>query len=104
MSSLRELRKFRGVWCVRMMNAENIPIAMGAHTMIGGNMSLRRQKMIDRKNFDYKLGDKLSCKSWSELKRKAFQISSLGYGVEVIGFHDMSENILTITALPEKEN
>lgn len=27
----------------------------------------------------------------------------MGYGVGVIGFEDMSNNILTITELPEKE-
>ncbi|MBR6507461.1 MAG: hypothetical protein IKT37_07680 [Clostridia bacterium] len=49
-----------------------------------------------------KIGDKLRCKSWKELKRIAFHLSSEGYGVQVIGFHDMSENILTIAALPER--
>lgn len=49
------------------------------------------------------LGDKICCKNWRDLKKTAFQLSSEGYGVEVIGFSDMSEDILTITALPEEE-
>lgn len=49
------------------------------------------------------LGDKIHCKNWRDLKKTAFQLSSEGYGVEVIGFSDMSEDILTITALPEEE-
>lgn len=48
------------------------------------------------------LGDKIHCKNWRDLKRTAFSLSTEGYGVEVIGFSDMSENILTITALPEE--
>ena len=49
------------------------------------------------------LGDKIRCKNWRDLKKTAFKLSSEGYGVEVIGFSDMSEDILTITALPEEE-
>lgn len=48
------------------------------------------------------IGDKIHCRSWKDLKRTAFNLSSEGYGVEVIGFGDMSDNILTITAMPEK--
>ena len=52
---------------------------------------------------DFELNQKIHFRTWKELKKKAFQLSSLGYGVAVIGFNDMSENILTITALPEEE-
>lgn len=48
------------------------------------------------------LGDRIYCTSWRDLKKTALQLSSEGYGVTVIGFSDMSDNILTITALPEK--
>lgn len=47
------------------------------------------------------IGDRIHCKNWRDLKATALQLSSEGYGVEVIGFSDMSEDILTITALPE---
>lgn len=49
------------------------------------------------------LGDRIYCASWRDLKKTALQLSSEGYGVTVIGFSDMSDNILTITALPEKK-
>lgn len=48
------------------------------------------------------IGDKIHCHSWRDLKKTALNLSSEGYGVTVIGFSDMSNNILTITALPEK--
>ena len=50
------------------------------------------------------IGDRIRCKSWKELKQIAFELSSEGYGVQVIGFSSMSENILTIAALPEREH
>lgn len=49
------------------------------------------------------VGTRIKCKSWRELKNYALSLSSEGYGVEVIGFADMSDNVLTITALPDKE-
>lgn len=51
---------------------------------------------------DLRLGDRIKCKNWKDLKRTAFALASEGYGVTVIGFGDMSDDILTITALPEK--
>lgn len=48
------------------------------------------------------IGDKIHCHSWRDLKKTALNLSSEGYGVTVIGFSDMSNNILTITALLEK--
>lgn len=51
---------------------------------------------------EYQIGEKIHCKNWKELKAKALALSAAGYGVEVIGFGDMSADILTITALPER--
>ena len=51
---------------------------------------------------DLKAGDKIHCHSWKDLKNTALNLSGEGYGVSVIGFGDMSDNILTITALPER--
>jgi len=48
------------------------------------------------------IGDKVRCKSWRELKQIAFHLSAEGYGVQVIGYRDMTENVLTISALPER--
>ena len=50
---------------------------------------------------DFELNQKIHFRTWKKLLSTAFHLSSLGYGVAVIGFADMSENILTITALPE---
>ena len=49
------------------------------------------------------IGDRICCKNWKDLKNTALGLSGEGYGVEVIGFADMSDNVLTITALPEEE-
>lgn len=57
------------------------------------------------KDYTYQVGDRIQCKGWKKLKNKALQFASLGYGVAVLGFSDMADNVLTITALPErKEN
>ena len=48
------------------------------------------------------IGDRIRCKNWKELKKIAFQLSAEGYGVQIIGFRDMDETILTIAALPEQ--
>lgn len=58
--------------------------------------------MMRRPN-EIKLGDKLHFKTWSHLKTEALLLSSLGYGVAVLGFQDMSDNVLTITQMPEEE-
>ena len=50
---------------------------------------------------ELRLGDRIKCKNWRDRKRTAFALASEGYGVTVIGFGDMSEDILTITDLPE---
>lgn len=46
-------------------------------------------------------GEKIKCKNWKDLKSKALHLSSLGYGVAVVGFSDMSDDVLTITELPD---
>lgn len=56
-----------------------------------------------KKSIEYKVGDKIHFVTWKSLFRRAFQLSSCGYGVAVIGFSDMSDNILTITAVPGGE-
>ena len=48
----------------------------------------------------FEIGQKIHFRSWKKLKEKAFQLSSEGYGVSVIGFGDMSDNVLTVTAVP----
>ena len=50
-----------------------------------------------------KKGQKIHFVTWKSLMGEALRLSSLGYGVAVIGFSDMSENILTITELPKGE-
>ena len=57
--------------------------------------------MIDIKNRQLNIGDRIHCKNWKELRQVALSLSAEGYGVAVIGFADMSDDILTITALPE---
>lgn len=52
---------------------------------------------------DIQVGKRISCQTWHDLKVKALYLSSIGYGVAVNGFKDMSDNVLTITAMPEEE-
>jgi len=47
------------------------------------------------------IGDRIKCKNWQDLRITALNLSAEGYGVAVIGFADMSDDILTITDLPE---
>ena len=46
------------------------------------------------------LGDKIHCKDNRDLRRWALQLSSEGYGVAILGYHDIYQHILTVTALP----
>lgn len=55
-------------------------------------------------NRDFELHERVHCNSFQELKTTALILSSKGYGVAVIGFSDMSDDILTITALPEQND
>lgn len=50
---------------------------------------------------DLEVGDRIKCKNWQDMKITALNLSAEGYGIAVIGFSDLQENILTITALPE---
>lgn len=54
-----------------------------------------------KKDRDYKVGDKITFKTWIACRTEALILSSIGYGVCVIGFDDMSSNTLTITEEPE---
>lgn len=51
-----------------------------------------------------KKGQRIHFATWRRLMGEALRLSSQGYGVAMIGFSDMSENILTITELPRGEN
>lgn len=53
---------------------------------------------------DIHVGKRISCRTWDDLRVKALYLSSIGYGVAVNGFKDMSDNVLTITAIPEQES
>ena len=61
-------------------------------------MSNLAQTVDDVKRDGLQVGDRIHCHSWKNLKQIAFALSSEGYGVSVIGFGDMSDNVLTITA------
>ena len=50
-----------------------------------------------------KVGDRISCKDNRDMRRWALNLSSEGYGIALFGYHDIYENIITITALPEEE-
>ncbi len=58
--------------------------------------------MADLKQRDLQIGDRIHCNSWQDLRITALNLSAEGYGIAVIGFSDLQENILTITALPEE--
>ena len=57
--------------------------------------------MADLKQRDLQIGDRIHCRNWKDLRTIALKLSAEGYGVAVIGFADMSDDILTITDLPE---
>jgi len=50
-----------------------------------------------------KVGQQIQFNSRRQLMAQALYLSSEGYGVAQLGYHDMYENILTITAIPEQE-
>lgn len=54
---------------------------------------------MEKSNYSFlTVGDRIFCNSWKDLLQTSFRLSSEGYGVSVIGFADMSDNVLTITA------
>lgn len=63
---------------------------------------------MDKDNSDlkwaYQIGDRIQYHSFGDLRRSALVLSSVGYGVAVLGFDDMSDNVLTIMALPERKS
>lgn len=50
---------------------------------------------------DLKIGDRIKCKNWQDMKITALNLSADGYGIGVIGFSDMQDFVLTIMALPD---
>lgn len=52
---------------------------------------------------ELQIGQRIQFKTRRQLMAQALYLSSEGYGVAQFGYHDMYENILTITALPEQE-
>ena len=50
------------------------------------------------------IGSRLESVTFTEMKRKAFRLNSQGYGVSIIGFSDIEDHVLTITALPERSD
>lgn len=51
----------------------------------------------------YQIGDRIHYHSFGDLRRSALVLSSVGYGVAVLGLDGLHENILTIMALPERK-
>ena len=57
-----------------------------------------------REKKEYKVGDRIECTTFQKMRWMAFRLSSKGYGVAVIGLHDIEEHTLTITEVPEGED
>lgn len=58
--------------------------------------------VIREQTKDYHVGDRIECVFDRVLKRTAFNLSNRGYGVAIIGFRDIEEHVLTVTAVPEE--
>lgn len=65
-------------------------------------MGRTRKCVIDLQTQKYELGQRIECLTFQEMKRLALRLSSLGYGVGILGFNDIEYHVLTITALPEE--
>ena len=79
-------------------------LIIGAISVIVMNRAfIMNRKKGKRMKKQYDLGERIQCKGWKKLKNKALKLASLGYGVTVLGFSDMADNVLTITALPERK-
>ena len=59
--------------------------------------------MVEYDTRGLRLGSRIKCHNWKDLKNYALALSAEGYGVAVYGFQDMSDNVLTITAEPWEE-
>jgi hypothetical protein len=66
-------------------------------------VEIRMEETMTNTNRDFEEGEKIHCKSWQDLRTTALCLSSKGYGVAVIGFSDMSDDILTVTEVPEEK-
>lgn len=51
----------------------------------------------------YVIGDKIKFNSHKALLAKALHLSAEGYGIGILGYHDMFEHILTILQVPDQE-
>lgn len=51
----------------------------------------------------YIVGEKIKFSTYKSLLIKALDLSAAGYGVGILGYHDMYENILTILQVPEED-
>lgn len=47
------------------------------------------------------VGDRIQCKDNRDLRKWALNLSADGYSIAIFGYHDIYDNILTITDLPE---
>ena len=56
------------------------------------------------KDYTYQVGDKIHLHSHGDLRRSMLVLSSVGYGVAVLGYADMKDHVLTIMALPERKS
>jgi len=85
-------------------NFSDIPISLQQWKNIVDNC----QRIINEKYANNKepvklsIGSRLESVTFTEMKRKAFRLSSQGYGVSIIGLSDIEHHVLTITALPER--
>lgn len=51
----------------------------------------------------FRRGDKIQCESSKDLKRWALNLSAEGYGIGILGYHDLYDHVLTIMELPPEE-
>lgn len=52
---------------------------------------------------EYVVGDKIKFDSHKALLSRALRLSADGYGIGILGYHDMFEHILTILQVPDQE-
>lgn len=86
--------------CVRPL--EEIDLGLPFPRVIRKTKCVKKgTEIMTNTNREFKNGEKIHCKSWQDLRTTALCLSSKGYGVAVIGFSDMSDDILTVTEVPE---